>query len=233
LPARFTDLLGGKSAAVFLGGSGSGKSEIAINFAIGLKNETGGKVHFFDMDQTKPLFRSRDVAGQITEAGVAFHANTAESVEDVPAVPAGVAEALREPGSFVILDIGGNERGARMIGQYHAYLNGDGCRVFFVVNPYCAWSGDFESIAGTIEKISKASRIARVQIISNPNFGMETTADDVAEGHIWLRDILGGRFEISFVCAMEHLCGALSTRIEDVLVPIRRYIRYPWQDASD
>ena len=231
MPSRFTDLMGGKSTAVFLGEAGSGKSEIAINFAIGLKNETGAKVHFFDMDQTKPLFRSRDVADEMVRAGVVFHSNSDASVEDVASVPPGVVEAIREPESFVILDIGGNERGARMIGQYHAYINGDDSRVFFVINPYCPGSKDFDSIAETIAKISRASRVRRVHIISNPNFGAETTAEDVAEGHRRLLDILGGRLQVSFACAMENLCAALSARMGDVLVPIRRFIRYPWQDA--
>lgn len=233
MPERFTDMLGGKSTAVFLGEAGSGKSEIAINFAIGLKGGTRGKVHFFDMDQTKPLFRSRDVADEIKSAGVVFHSGGEESIEDVASVPPGVIEAMREPDSFVILDIGGNERGARMIGQYHAYLNGDDCRVFFVINPYCPWSKDFPSITETIGMISKASRIERVHVVSNPNFGSETTAEDVAAGHKRLKDILEGRLEISFVCAMEHLCGTLSAHIEDVLVPIQRFFRYPWQDARD
>jgi hypothetical protein len=233
LPQRFTDLLGGRSTAVFLGEAGSGKSEIAINFALGLKGENDRRIHFFDMDQTKPLFRSRDVAEQMRRAGVVFHSNSEESIEDVASVPPGVVEAISEPDSFVILDIGGNERGARMIGQYHQYLNREDCRVFFVINPYCAWSKDYPGIAATIHKISGASRIEQIHIVSNPNFGAETTAEDVITGHARLKGILEGQLEIAFVCAMEHLYGALQSRIEETLIPITRFIRYPWQDTCD
>ncbi|NLA87780.1 MAG: hypothetical protein GX847_10990, partial [Clostridiales bacterium] len=52
-----TDLLDGKKTVIFLGESGSGKSEISINFAMRLRGETDRIIHFFDMDQTKPLFR--------------------------------------------------------------------------------------------------------------------------------------------------------------------------------
>ena len=51
----------GKKNFVFIGEAGSGKSEIAINFAVNLARIADRPVHFFDMDQTKPLFRSRDV----------------------------------------------------------------------------------------------------------------------------------------------------------------------------
>lgn len=229
MPFRFTDLLNGKDNAVFLGESGSGKTEIAINFALGLKAETDRTVHFFDMDQTKPLFRSRDVADRLQKAGVVFHSNTQESIEDVPSTPPGVAEALRERDSYVILDVGGNERGARMLGQYHAYLNADTCQAFFVINPYCAWSKDFASIAVTVDKILRSARIARIQVISNPNFGAETTAEDVAAGHGRLKDMLQGRLGISCVCAMERLCPELRGKMDEALVPIHRFMLYPWQ----
>ena len=38
-----------------------------------LPNISPRAVHFFDMDQTKPLFRSRDVREQLEQAGVVFH----------------------------------------------------------------------------------------------------------------------------------------------------------------
>ena len=50
-----------KKNFVLLGESGSGKSEIAVNLACVLSKQSpdGKEVHFFDLDQTKPLFRSR------------------------------------------------------------------------------------------------------------------------------------------------------------------------------
>ena len=49
-----TDFLrNGKKNFVFIGEAGSGKSEIAINFAINFTKIQDRPVHFFDMDQTK------------------------------------------------------------------------------------------------------------------------------------------------------------------------------------
>ena len=53
------------NSVVFLGEAGCGKSEIAVNLALRLA--AGERpVHFFDLDMTKPLFRSRDAARPIT-----------------------------------------------------------------------------------------------------------------------------------------------------------------------
>ena len=59
-----------KKNFVFLGEAGSGKSELAVNFARQLARRTQREVHFFDLDMTKPLFRSRDAAGELEQAGV-------------------------------------------------------------------------------------------------------------------------------------------------------------------
>ena len=54
---------------VFLGEAGCGKSELAVHLALELAGQ-GREVHFFDLDQTKPLMRSRDVESLLESAGV-------------------------------------------------------------------------------------------------------------------------------------------------------------------
>ena len=57
---------------VFLGEAGCGKSELAVHLALELA-EQGREVHFFDLDQTKPLMRSRDAEALLTGAGITVH----------------------------------------------------------------------------------------------------------------------------------------------------------------
>ena len=61
------------SNVVFLGEAGSGKSELALNFAQALAELGGKPVHFFDLDMTKPLFRSRDRREALEALGVEVH----------------------------------------------------------------------------------------------------------------------------------------------------------------
>ena len=229
----YSEILEGSRIAVFLGGSGSGKTEIALNFALGLSRETQRKIRFFDMDQTKPLFRSRDAADLLTAAGIDFHSNLDTSIEDVAAIAPGVISALEDLESFVILDVGGNEQGARVIGQFFQRLSADDSVLFLPINPYRPWSGSVSELRETVDAIARAARCASVRIVSNPNYCTETTADDVVCGNAKLKQMLGDGHGVSFVCALERLCGELEGRIEEPLIPITIRIRYPWMDDEE
>src|SRR5699024_11960970 len=63
----------------------------------------GRRVHVFDMDQTKPLFRARDCEAQLEREGVVFHFQA--QYLDAPTVASGVIETLRDEDSAVIMDI--------------------------------------------------------------------------------------------------------------------------------
>ena len=229
---RYSDILEGRRIAAFLGGAGSGKTEIALNFALGLRRETQRQIHFFDMEQTKPLFRARDASEKLAAAGIAFHSNTDTSIEDVAAIAPGVISALAEEDSIVLLDVGGNEQGARVIGQFFERLIRSDSVALLPVNPYRPWAGTPEELMDTIEKIRAAARTENTFIISNPNFCAQTCAEDVIAGNEKLKQMLQGRYEISFVTALEPLCEALDGRLTERLIPIQIQILYPWMEDS-
>ena len=136
--------------------------------------------------------------------------------------------------SFVLLDVGGNEQGARVIGQFFDRLNRDDSIVFLPINPYRPWSGSTEELQATIHGITRAARAGCIRIVSNPNFCAQTTVEDVVDGNEKLKKMLEGKYPISFLCAMESLCPALKPRLAEPLIPIRIRIRYPWmEDEGD
>ena len=227
---RFTEILKNKRAVAFLGEAGSGKTEIALNFAMGLRKETDRTIHFFDMDQTKPLFRARDAAQRLRDNGIIFHSNMDTSIEDVAAIAPGVLAAFSEQDSYIIMDVGGNEGGARVIGQFFEQLNRGDSMILLPINPYRPWSGSAENLAVTIDKIMNAARTESVKVVSNPNFCAQTSAEDVLVGNKKLKEMLGGRYEISFVCALEALCEELEDKLVERLIPIEIQILYPWME---
>ena len=133
---------------VFIGEAGSGKTETALNMAVAMAKATTKRVHFFDMDQTKPLFRAREQRGALEREGVVFHFQ--EQYLDAPVVASGVRELLCDPESVVLLDIGGGSHGSHMIGQFSDLLNRDGTKVLYLVNPYRPWSRTREDIDETV-----------------------------------------------------------------------------------
>lgn len=210
---------------VFLGETGSGKTEVALNLALALTAETDARVHFFDLDQTKPLLRARDAAGVLERAGVVFHCQA--QYLDAPTVVSGVEAALLDSRSVVLLDVGGGHHGAHMIGQFSHILNRGDTAAFYLVNPYRAWSGSAEEIAVTRGRIAAASGISRAALVGNPNLGPDTTLADIREGLRRL-DLLRGEAPVRFLCALERLCPLLRDETAEPVLPLRLMTRPDW-----
>lgn len=101
---RISELYAGKRNFVFLGEAGSGKTQIAINFAFAFVREQSCAVQLFDMDQTKTGFRARDFAQQLNAEGISLRWQP--QFFDAPTVVSGVDESLRDSGCFTLLDVG-------------------------------------------------------------------------------------------------------------------------------
>lgn len=217
-----------KSNFIFVGEAGSGKSEIAINFAKYLVDLNEKPVHFFDMDMTKPMFRSRDVKAEIEEMGIIFHHE--EQFFDAPTVVGGVNLLLKDENCYVVMDVGGNDIGARAIGGFAPKVNQDNTVVYYVLNAYRPWSGNLNHIDGTLSSILKISRIKldKIHMISNPNNGVSTTVEEVLEGNLKMLEMIGSLINIDFTCVNESLYEKVKASTDIPLMPIHLYLTYPW-----
>lgn len=224
----YRELLKTKKNFVFVGEAGSGKSEIAINFAIGMAGLSDKKIHFFDMDQTKPLFRSRDVKECLIEKGIEFHYQ--EQFFDAPTIPGGVRELLADENAIVILDVGGDHIGSRLIGAFAPFLNRPNTQNFFVINGYRPWSKNLITIDGTMARVLGMAHIKleNVSIMSNPNVGITTTAEEVLAGQEKVSDMISEYFRIDYLCAMDSLCPQIEDKTDVPLIPVKLYLTYEW-----
>ena len=213
---------------VFLGEAGSGKSEIAINFAQILARHGGRPVHLFDLDMTKPLFRSRDAGAELEQAGVTVHYQ--EQFMDAPTLVGGVSPMLRDENSLVVLDVGGDHIGARSIGGFAPQLNRPSTAVFYVINAYRPWSDTIEHIDGTLGKILGMSHVnlTQLSLVANPNNGPSTTLDEVVDGYHKTDSLVGEYLPLSFACAREELAGEAAKRLPIPVFPLRLALTYPW-----
>ena len=211
---------------VFLGEAGCGKSEIAISLAEKLAAEGNKQVHFFDMDQTKPLFRSRDAKERLRAAGIVCHFEV--QYMDAPTLVGGVMPCLRDPDCAVVMDVGGDDIGARMIGGFARVLNGPETKVYYVVNWYLPWSGDILAVDGTLSEILKVSRIRDFHMIANPNVGAETTAEEFLTGLQKTVEMISPYKEIEAACVREELLPEVRGKTDVPLFPVRLALTYPW-----
>lgn len=225
----------GRTNFLFLGEAGSGKSEIAINFARYLVELGDKPVHFFDMDMTKPLFRSRDAVERIEKLGIVFHYE--EQFYDAPTMVGGVNLLLKDDNCYVVLDVGGNDVGARAIGGYAPKINKENTLVYYVLNAFRPWSGSMEHIDGTLSAILGISHVqlGQIHMINNPNMGLTTTAEEAAEGIRRMEEMMKPYMELDFACVKEDLYEQVCHMVSGKLMPIRLYLTYEWllEDTSE
>jgi len=71
-------------------------------------------------------------------------------------------------------------------------------------------------------------------IISNPNFGAETTFDDVKNGHSCLMNILQNtNHEVAMLAVPDVLITQAKREFSDLpIIGIHRYITAPWEEKQ-
>ena len=185
-------------------------------------------VHFFDLDMTKPLFRSRDQAAFLEANCVTVHFE--EQFYDAPTTTGGVTRLLRDENCYTVLDVGGDYIGARSIGGYAPWLNRPDTVVWYVVNPYRPWSMDLDHIDRVLGQVLGVShvRLDRLRLIGNPNLGADTTAAEVLDGALKTHEMLSPYKEIDFYTVKEDLVPDLEGRLPGSIFPIRLMLTYVW-----
>ena len=211
---------------VFIGEAGCGKSELALSLALRLKKETGKEVCLFDLDMTKPLFRSRDLADFCQERGVDL--KYVEQFEDAPTTGGWVDNKMNDPNVYCVLDVGGDHMGARAIGVYRRLLNSPMTEVYYVVNPYRPWSDTIEHIDAVLSQILTVSGIGigKLKMRANPYMGDATTKEDIEEGYGRVLGTISSYKAIEAVMVPEDLVEQVE--VDAPVVTIRKKIIYPW-----
>lgn len=212
-----------------IGEAGCGKSEIAINLCRHLLQRGDKGVHLFDLDMTKPLFRSRDQAALLTDMGICVHFQ--EQMADTPTIGGGVVPLLRDSNCYVILDVGGDYMGARAIGGYAPHLHRDDTEVWYVMNPYRPWTTSLERIDQVLSQILGVSHIqlAKLRMVANPNFGGDTSAEEVVSGYEKLVEMIGAYKSVDILCVEESLAAETAKCVNAPIFPLTRYLAYPWK----
>ena len=99
-----------KRLTLFAGHYGSGKTNIAVNYAM-LLAEEGKKVCIADLDIVNPYFRTKDSEAELTALGIRLvsprYANTNV---DLPALPAESYSLVQDKSTYGIMDIGGDRK---------------------------------------------------------------------------------------------------------------------------
>ena len=169
-----------KRLTLFAGHYGSGKTNIAVNYALLLASE-GKKVCIGDLDIVNPYFRTKDSEEVLKNAGIDLVSpQFANSNVDLPALPAEAYRLVADRQTYGIMDIGGDDRGAYALGRYvPAIREENDYRMVFVANCYRPLTATAEDAMEVMREIEQACGLRFTDIINNSNLGEETTPETV------------------------------------------------------
>jgi hypothetical protein len=171
-----------KRLTLFAGHYGSGKTNIAVNFALTLAR-SGKNVCIADLDIVNPYFRTADSAQELAEAGVTLISpKFANSNVDLPALPAEAYRLATDKTAYGIMDIGGDDRGAYALGRYTpAILEENSYRMVYVANCCRPLTRTADDALEVMREIEAACGLRFTHIINNSNLGPETTTQVVLD----------------------------------------------------
>ena len=171
-----------KRLTLFAGHYGSGKTNIAVNYAVLLAKE-GKKVCIADLDIVNPYFRTKDSERELAENGITLICSQyANTNVDLPAIPAESYRLVQDKTCFGVIDIGGDDRGAYALGRFaDAIKSENNYRMAFVLNRYRPLTSTVEGAVEIMREIEAASGISFDCIVNNSNVGCETTEQTVLD----------------------------------------------------
>lgn len=167
-----------KRLTLFAGHYGSGKTNIAVNYALQLAKE-GKPVCIADLDIVNPYFRTADSSKELAKAGVELISpQFANSNVDLPALPAEAYRLVQDKHSYAVMDIGGDDRGAYALGRYVPYIKEENnYRMVFVANASRPLTQTPQEALEVMREIESACVLPFTCIVNNTNLASETTPE--------------------------------------------------------
>lgn len=168
---------------ILTGGLGSGKTELAVNLAFCISQTED--VAIVDLDNIKPYFKARNLDEKYRTTGVRIIAPEAPySDTDLPILPPQARSIISGSKSSVIVDAGGDEAGARVLGGYAEEISQRNYKLFFVVNISRPYLRNSEAIVEMVKSIEYQSGLKASGLINNTHLMYETTLEVVEKGRI-------------------------------------------------
>ena len=113
------------------------------------------------------------------------------------------------------------------IGQYSDFFNMQDTVSYFVINYYRSFSKTQKHVQETINQILSSARIEKIQIISNPNFGIETTTEDVIYGYKKTYEMLNSiGYEVHTLAVSQNIWERRIEEVSEHVIKITPYIKF-------
>jgi hypothetical protein len=214
---------------VLVGHFGSGKTEIALNLAMDLAAR-GAPVTMADLDVVKPYFRTRSARALLVESGIDLLAPEGENIHaDLPIIVPQIRSHLRHSDRRLIIDVGGDDIGARVLGSLSDVVPQVETECLLVLNFRRPSTPTPAAAVDMVREIEAVGRLPVTGLVSNTHLLDETTLEVILDGLELARET-GDRLGLPVVAtaAAERLADEVSRATNGRVVSLRRIIKPPF-----
>lgn len=207
-----------KRITIVSGHYGSGKTNIAVNLALDLRQKQEN-VAIADIDIVNPYFRTKDSEELLKSNGIRLICSDyANTNVDIPALPQDIYAITDDKSMHCILDVGGDERGALALGRIsEKIVQEDSYQLFYVVNKYRPLTSTPDDAIEIMREIENACKIKFTAIVNNSNLGEETTKETVLSSMEYVKEISQKtNIPVKMTTVSENLFEELCTKIENL-----------------
>ena len=223
--------------SIFVGAYGSGKSEVAVNFALFLskkmsesitrnesqsrhentiyneiqshnesqshnENQSGhdfpinkkitkyNSVVLADLDMINPYFRSVDAKKVLNDHGIyVISPQFANTNVEVPALPGEVFSVFDQEAIRAVLDIGGEDLGARVVSSLKSRILTVSSATYMVVNMNRPFTNSKDKIIVMMRELEEATGLKTSGIVNNTNLLSYSCTQDLLEANMVLSQV--------------------------------------------
>ncbi len=208
-----------KRITLFLGHYGSGKTNVAVNYAMYLKDK-GYKTAIYDLDVVNPYFRTLDGKAMLEEKGVRLVASTfANSNVEVPSIPADNYAIIDRLDEHAVVDVGGDDTGALALGRYSQKIQEENdYQALLVINKFRFLTKEPKDVLEYLIDIEKASSLKITGLVNNSNLGEETTEEDILSSIEYAKEVekLTG-LKVQFTAIKNVIAKNLKDKFNEIL----------------
>lgn len=214
-----------------MGGFGSGKTEIAINYSIYCRKNYR-QVAIVDLDMVNPYFRTREAKDAlnlkdikvIAPEGKLFYA-------ELPLISPEIKGLIQDADYHLILDVGGDDVGTVILGNFRHFIKDLDYEMLLVVNSYRPFTQSIPQIKQMAQEIENTSRLKISGVISNPNLSTQTDEEIIKQGHILIKRAAQKlKLPLKFICIDERFSQKLKTEnFKEPVFYIKRFMKLPWE----
>lgn len=215
---------------IFTGHFGSGKTEVAINFAIFLKKHYN-KVAIIDLDIVNSYFRTQDAKQLLESQGIKVIAPLfANTNVDLPTLPPDIFALLQNKEYKIVFDVGGDDIGAVALGGFYKYFTMEQYHMYFVINSKRPMTDSVHKIIEVLREIEQSSRLKVTSLINNTNLSYSSNIEDLIEGQKNIKEVSRQiMVPISHITAKVDILEQLPESLKQKAFPIQLYLKLPWE----